>query len=211
MINVKEQNSEKRLSNEEVIEIIHEFQQGNFANAETLLKECNRLINYMIDNNHFQDLTDWDVQDLCMESFEKICEKYQSYDENKAKFSTWFCRVARNIYYQKYNKNKKRLDKEYLIYEKDGKEKSHLDKLETARSSEEEFLERETIRIVGKAMSQLSENHRKAVFYRDILGYKTGEAAKIMGCTSNNVSVWANRGLKNIKKSLMEEDFGRDL
>ena len=41
MINLKEQNSEKRLSNEEVIEIIHEFQQGNFDNAETLLNVFN--------------------------------------------------------------------------------------------------------------------------------------------------------------------------
>ena len=211
MFNTKEQNCVKRLSNEKAVEIMWEFQQGNFANAETLLNECNRLTKIMSYNNNFQYPADWDVEDLCMEAFEKIWQKCQSYDESKARFSWWFRKVAKNIYLKKYYKNQNKVDKEYLFYEKEGEEQSHFDKFEIVRSSEEEFLECEAIRKVEKAMSQLSENHKKAVFYREIQGYKAGEAAKVMGCTSNNISVWANRGLKNIKKSLVEEDFGMDL
>lgn len=131
------------------------------------------------------------AEDLLQETFLKaILELPDSHTNMRA----WLYKVARNLYYNLYKRNKREIyDEEYLK--------------KISKSEIDEFLERyisrQETRILYAAMQKLSPAKREVLELQYIGQMPLKEIAKVLQMSQENVRVLSHRAKKDLKK-LME-------
>lgn len=131
------------------------------------------------------------AEDLLQETFLKAI---LALPDSHTNMRAWLYKVARNLYYNLYKRNKREIyDEEYLK--------------KISKSEIDEFLERyisrQETRILYAAMQKLSPAKREVLELQYIGQMPLKEIAKVLQMSQENVRVLSHRAKKDLKK-LME-------
>ncbi len=131
-----------------------------------------------------------DAKDIFQEVSFKIF-KYLKFFKKKAKFTTWVYRITVNTCIDFLRKKKKIMAmKEEIIKD----ENSFCEKLE----------DKERLRMVKEALSNLPSKAKAVFILRHYQGLKIAEIGKILGCSESSVKTHLTRAIAIIKKNLEE-------
>ena len=199
-------------TNDRACEIMQELQQNNNVHMAELQTICHTQLNSIIKSSQYKFFAAWSKEDFMNEAVSLVWKRCRSYDPNKGKFSTWFSKIVKNLYINRYNQMKDSLEIRPLCsFNQDGEEVNILDTLDEVKSCESEVISKETCKRIWDNFQVLSRDQRSAIRLCRIEGYKPAEAAEMLGCKSADVSRWINRGLKRMEECLREEEIYMDL
>lgn len=95
------------------------------------------------------------AEDLMQDTFLKAMEKIETFD-NRCKFTTWLCQIAKNTYYDNLKKKKRHA----IISLPDNETALEEDSLE------EKLIEKETVHEIRKIIHQLQEPYKEVFLLR---------------------------------------------
>lgn len=163
---------------------------------EQIYKKYFEVVNkYLFCLTHNSDIS----EELTQETFCKAVEKIDTYKGN-CKISVWLCEIAKNLWYNQYNKNKRFIDND---------EKDLLNIQDINRTEDNVISNEEKVSLYMK-MQNLDEKTREVMYLRI-----TGELSfKEIGTIMNKTESWARvtfyRG-KNKIKEVDENERKKDL
>ena len=132
------------------------------------------------------------AKDITAETFTKLWR--QIYLDNEIKNPSGFLfQTARNMivdHYRNKDKNPANLDNMAYMVKDDNQD------------IEKKVMIDDDMKTIEKAMTQLSDEHRQAVFMYYVEGEPISEVAKSLNKSSNNARVIIHRGIKQLKKIL---------
>ncbi|WP_018664946.1 RNA polymerase sigma factor [Heyndrickxia acidiproducens] len=131
------------------------------------------------------------AEELTQETFYQAIKSIDNFNDNgKAKFSTWLCSIAKNVWLQELNKEKKRNQLAKLIRNKN----------EYSYNLEEEFFNNEDKISFFKQAHQLSHKNREILYLRLLGDLSFKEIGSIFGETENWARVTFYRAKQQIRK-----------
>ncbi|WP_075691394.1 sigma-70 family RNA polymerase sigma factor [Corynebacterium sphenisci] len=149
-----------------------------------------------------------DAEDLVQEAYMKAFQGFGSYRPG-TNLKAWLYRILTNAYINHYRRAKRRPAEyatdditDHQIAETASHHSSGL------RSAETEALELLPDEEIKRALMELSEDYRMAVYYADVEGLPYKEIAEIMGTPIGTVMSRLHRGRKKLRESLT--DVARD-
>jgi RNA polymerase sigma-70 factor (ECF subfamily) len=149
-------------------------------------KYYKRLYNYFyfrVGNHH-------DAEDLTEIVFEKVIEKYPSYNAARSPFDVWMFTIARNS----------------LIDFTRKIQSEELSENMTANSNPEtNALENERDKMLADAVAKLPEKEKNILTMKYFAQLKNKEIAQILGHSRTNVNVILHRALKKLRVLLSEK------
>lgn len=152
-----------------------------------------------------------DAEDLVQETFLKAYRSYESFQEG-TNLKAWLYRILVNTFINAYRAKQRRPQEtqveeigDFYLYHKIG----NTD--DVARSAEEELLNTFTDTEVKKAMEELPEPFRLAVYLADVEGFSYKEIADIMGVPIGTVMSRLHRGRRALHKKLYRYAIERGL
>lgn len=137
-----------------------------------------------------------EAEDLTQEIFFKLYSSLKKYDFQK-NFSAWFLTLAKNHLIDNYrrtkweNKNRDELDDRTFNSEESEKPEYKLE-------------QRETQKMIWKALNKLSSDIRMALILFDIQGKTYEETAEILGVPVGTIKSRINRGRLQLAQILKE-------
>ena len=172
-----------QLSDEELMQTVSE---GNL-DAMTLIFER---YNIRLYNFYFQMIKDSDVcEDLTQNVFLKVIKYKHSYKGGK--FVSWIFKIARNLFYDYYQEQKKTQPFEDLD--------------DVSSELEEETIEKEEeLNHLAKALSCLNEKDRELIVMNRIDGIKYDQIAEIVGSNTTAVKTKIHRIIKKLRTNYFE-------
>lgn len=131
------------------------------------------------------------AEELTQETFYQAIKSINNFHDNgKAKFSTWLCAIAKNVWLQELNyKNKNQQLKDSLSIEKT-----------VPYDLEDEYIKSEDKVIFFKKAHQLSEDKREILYLRLLGGLSFKEIGSVFGRTENWARVTFYRAKLEIRK-----------
>lgn len=129
------------------------------------------------------------AEDLVQETMVRAIEKFDLYNPDKARFSTWLIAIAQNIYLdgiRKRKREKKHIDDEFQLEDLCNLQKEH-----------DEDWDR-----VLEALSHLSDESRFPLVLKHYYGYSLEEIAKMMSLPLGTVKSRIHNAIKAIRKEL---------
>lgn len=160
--------------------------------AEIVRKYKDGLILYL--NGFVQNITV--AEELTEEVFVKLVIKKPKF-RSESSFKTWLYAIGRNtaLSYLRRRKNTE-IPLENCV-----------ELLNAANDLEQDYIYKEELRLVRKAMKKLKSEYRQVLWlvYFEEFSYK--EIARIMGKTVHNVNTLAYRARQALKTKLFEEGF----
>lgn len=127
-----------------------------------------------------------DVEDLVSTVFEKVYQQMETFDDQKASFSTWIYTVTKNTVIDFYKKNRIHAElTETLDYQETGFE---------------EILKNETLDELAKALERLDERQRDLIILHYYSGYTLKVIANKMGMSYVNAKVIHRKALRQLKE-----------
>ncbi|MCL2111983.1 MAG: sigma-70 family RNA polymerase sigma factor [Clostridiales bacterium] len=132
-----------------------------------------------------------DAEDIACSVFVKVAEKLDTYDSDKAAFSTWIFTITLN---------------EIRMYFRARKTECTLDdiaELADRFDIEEDLLRKEEYALLCEAIGRLNENQKNAVLLKYFGGLTNIRIAEVMGLRESNVGFILHRAKKIIRKSLI--------
>lgn len=156
---------------------------------KTYYKRVYNYISYRI-NNHY------DTEDLVSQVFERVIQKYGTYDPKRSAFEAWLIGIARNTVtdYLRTKKNFFNVSLDYVINFISGSSKP-----------EEVVVSNENNASLIKALANLSERERNIVALKFAAELKNTDIAEVTGISVSNVGVILFRSLKKLRRELEEE------
>ncbi len=149
-----------------------------------------------------------DAEDLVQETFAKAYSAFHQFEPG-TNLRAWLYRILTNTYINEYRKRQRRPD-EYPQEEID--DFSLYDWIGGAgRSAEVEVLEHITADEVRRALAELPESFRLAVYLADVEGFSYKEIADMMGTPVGTVMSRLHRGRKALQRALAEYARGRGI
>jgi len=144
------------------------------------------------------------AEDLTSEIFIKALEHFEDYNSDISR-SAWIYTIARNHLSNFFRDNKKT----FLSLEEitlDGEFEIDVQK-EAGLSFDglEHLIQKDAEREILELLANLSEDKRRLVTLKYLLGYSFKEVAEIIGGTENAVKVAAHRALKELKTMRREK------
>jgi RNA polymerase sigma factor (sigma-70 family) len=131
------------------------------------------------------------AEELTQETFYQAIKSIDHFHDNgKAKFSTWLCSIAKNVWLQEVNREKK---KHRLV-------ESLSDKPTPVNSLEEQYIQNEDKIHFFKQAQQLSEKKRELLYLRLLGNLSFKEIGSILGETENWARVTFYRAKQQIRK-----------
>lgn len=126
-----------------------------------------------------------DAEDIVSEIFLKVYEKYSSYDGERASLSTWIYTVTRNtvIDYFRSNKSEEELPKDFSCGDLE----------------EDEFLKKESLHELGRALAELDERSRALIIFRYYKEMTLKEIADRMGISYAYVKILHKSALHDLR------------
>lgn len=156
---------------------------------ETYYKRVYNYISYRINNHH-------DTGDLVSQVFERVIQKYSTYDPKWSVFEAWLIGIARNTVtdYLRTQKKNFNISLDYVIGFISG-----------SSQPEEVIVINENNASLVKALAKLSEKERNIVALKFAAELKNTDIAEVMGISDSNVGVILFRSLKKLRKELEKE------
>jgi len=142
-----------------------------------------RYISYKIADTHL-------AEDLTSAVFEKALTKFKSYDENKAAFSTWIFRIARNTLIDHFRVNSRRA----TVTLEDMAEDPPAD-----GTPEQAVLEKETSLMLRRCLAKLSDREREIVELKFGGEMNNRQIAGVVGLSDSNVGVILYRAVRKLR------------
>lgn len=131
------------------------------------------------------------AEDLAQETFYQAIKSIDNFHDNgKAKFSTWLCSIAKNVWLQELNREKKR----------DKLTESLSDENTLSYNLEEEYFRKEDKILFFKQAHQLSEKQREILYLRLLGDLSFKEIGSVFGETENWARVTFYRAKQQIGK-----------
>lgn len=131
------------------------------------------------------------AEDITQDTMLRAIEKFDLYNSEKSKFSTWLITIAQNIYLDQLRKNKSQ--KKYV------EEGDIVERLIEKTDSYDDSWNR-----ILCALSRLNEEARYPIILKHYYGYSYEEIAKKMKILTGTVKSRIHNGLKILKKELEE-------
>lgn len=156
---------------------------------ETYYKRVYNYISYRINNHH-------DTEDLVSQVFERVIQKFGTYNPKRSVFEAWLIGIARNTVTD-YLRAKKRFFNISLD--------SVIDFFSGSSQPEEVSVINENKASLVKALAKLGEKERNVVALKYAAELKNTDIAEIMGISDSNVGVILFRSLKKLRKELDKE------
>jgi len=156
---------------------------------ETYYKRVYNYISYRINNHN-------DTGDLVSLVFERVIQKYGTYDAKRSVFEAWLIGIARHTVTDYLRKKKKNfsLSLDYVI-----------DFISGSSQPEEVIVNNENNAGLVKALAKLSDKERNIIALKYAAELKNTDIAEIMGISDSNVGVILFRSLKKLRKELEKE------
>ena len=156
---------------------------------EAYYKRVYNYTSYRINNHH-------DVEDLVSQIFERVIQKYNTYDPKQPIFEAWLFKIARNTITDYFRKQKKNysISLNYVI--------SFLSR--DNQPEEIVVINESNIRLV-RALAKLSGKERNVVALKFAAELKNINIAEVMGISSSNVGTILFRSLRKLRKELEKE------
>ncbi len=155
---------------------------------EKIYEEYFETVNkYLFCLTHNNDIS----EELTQETFYKAVKKIDTY-KGECKMSVWLCQIAKNLWYDQYRKNKKRVNTK----------ETDLLNIQADNSVEEQLIAKDEKISLYKKMQYLDERTREVVYLRI-----TGELSfKEIGIILNQTENWARVTFYRGKNQLKEVD-----
>jgi len=184
--------------NDPDVRLMLEFQEGNKASFETLMKKFYpRLLNFI---NRYVGIREI-AEDLTQEVFIKVYNNAANY-QPKAKFSTWVFTIARNISLNELRTHKRKTISLDESFQAPGGQLQRQIADDTATNPNEDLVKQERIAAIKKAIHELPENQRVAVLLRRYEDFSYEEIAQSMNTTVKAVKSLLNRAKENLRNIL---------
>ncbi|HBV99464.1 MAG: hypothetical protein JL50_02500 [Peptococcaceae bacterium BICA1-7] len=135
------------------------------------------------------------AEDLVSEVFEKMLEKYHTYNREKGAFSTWLFTIANNMIINYHKKNGRKL---YLF---------DFDKVESKYRLEDQIIDRELKELLLKGIMCLDERQRSIIALKFGACLTNRQIARMMNLTESNIGTILYRALGQLKDILKEQGF----
>ncbi|MGG3914309.1 sigma-70 family RNA polymerase sigma factor [Bacillus sp. es.034] len=131
------------------------------------------------------------AEELTQETFYQAIKSINHFHDNgKAKFSTWLCSIAKNVWLQELNRERKK----HRLVESLGNEPAPINSLE------EQYIQNEDKILFFKQAQQLSEKKRELLYLRLLGDLSFKEIGSILGETENWARVTFYRAKQQIRK-----------
>ena len=131
------------------------------------------------------------AEELTQETFYQAIKSIDNYHPNgKAKFSTWLCSIAKNVWLQEANREKNKLK---LV-------NSLSDEAAISYNLEDEYFKNEDKISLYKKAQQLSEINREILYLRLLGNLSFKEIGSILGGTENWARITFYRAKQQIRK-----------
>jgi len=158
---------------------------------ETYYKRVYNYISYRINNHN-------DTGDLVSQVFERVIQKYSTYNPKSSVFEAWLIGIARNTVTDYFRKQKKTFN---ISME------AVIDFISRSRQPEEVIVTNENNASLIKALTKLSEKERNVVAMKFAAELKNTDIAEVLGISDSHVGVILFRSLKKLRKELEEEVY----
>ena len=139
------------------------------------------------------------VDDLLQETFTKAVKYFHTFSSEKGSFYTWICRIARNVYFQNFKREKHYPD----IFLGENSEQEVFVSKDYSESMETEVL----LQQVREIVVTLPEPERSIVILKKLNNYKLHKTAESLGLSPRTVS----RRLINAQNMIRKELERRQL
>ena len=156
---------------------------------ESYYKRVYNYISYRINNHH-------DTGDLVSQVFERVIQKYGTYDPKRSAFEAWLIGIARNTVSDYFRAQKKgsSISLEHVIGFISGN-----------RQPDEVVVINENNASLVKALGKLNKRERNAVALKYAAELRNTDIAQLMGTSESNVGVILFRSLKKLRRELEKE------
>ena len=137
-------------------------------------------------------------EDLMQETFVKALLSLQTADTG---VKAWLYKVARNLYFNTYRKDKR------LVMELDNAENKVALNEETEENPLNKLLINERDNVLYKALNKLEGKKKEVLLLQYFSGLSGKDIAKLLDITTENVRILAFRGKKELKLYLKEDGY----
>ena len=180
MFNIRTKTNEKKISDDtrEAYTVLY----------EQFMPKIYRYITFRIrDENMAQELTSM--------VFEKALTKFDSFNPQKASFSTWIFTIARNTVIDHYRGYKKHED---IVPDVETKTTAQYP------SPEDEVIKTENTRRLRTFLSRLNKREQEAIALKYSNGMSNREIGEVLNLTETNVGSILCRTIGKLRKSFLE-------
>ncbi len=159
--------------------------------------------------SRFKNIDDYVADDICSRSFEKAFRQIRSYDQDKSRFLTWLCTIARNTALDSLEQERRIHPKNQIVYLDDDSTPSGVevipDQSEDALNS---LINSENEEERAKYIDRLPDLYREVARKRLIDGMKYNEIAEDLGLELNTVKTRIRRAKAIIDDLRKTEEEG---
>ena len=139
-------------------------------------------------------VNDTDVaEDLTSEVWEKVLNKFESYDSRRAAFSTWVLTIARNTVTDFFRENRKKQNMQIET----------IRSLQPEPSPDEAVIKAEEIRILKTYIAGLSRQEQEIISFKFGGELTNREIAKNLGLSESNVAVIIFRAVRKLREQFL--------
>lgn len=149
---------------------------------------------YLYGLSHNRELS----EDLMQETFVKALLSLQTADIG---VRAWLYKVARNLYFNAYRKDKR------LVAEIDNTKEINIQDGEIEESPLDKFLKNERDSLLYKVLYKLEGKKREVLLLQYFSELSGKDIARLLNITTENVRILAFRGKKELKKYLEEAGY----
>lgn len=155
-------------------------------NMEEIYKDYFKIVNkYLFCLTHNDDIS----EELTQETFYRAVKKINTY-KGECKISVWLCQIAKNLWYDKYRRDKR------LVHI----EENELFNIQTLNNIEDEIILKEEKSLLNKKIQKLDEKTREVIYLRIVGELTFKEIGVIMNKTENWARVTFYRGKNKMKE-----------
>lgn len=149
-----------------------------------------------------------DAEDIAQDVFIKAYGALNGFRYD-SEFTTWLYRICKNAVYDYARKSSrsKTVSISDMTYDENEEKEAEIPDRSGNFEPEKQVMSKETVSIVRKAISELSEEHRSVIVLRDIEGYSYAEIAEMLSLEEGTVKSRLSRARIALKKKLEGQDL----
>lgn len=136
------------------------------------------------------------TEDIVSSVFVKVISNWDSFDADKASFSTWIYRIAQNTLTDYYRTNRQMASTEEMEYEGQVEFEGEL-----------KLIREETNREVYCILQKLNESEREIIYLKYYAEMKNKQIAETLDMSETAVSTKLSRVIGKLRKIMKEENI----